>query len=84
MRCIDGPTHHPERIMFKTSSRLDQRLVGVLLLAWSITGASAIGFTAYEERVAASATASMHASSASAPAVAEASPSAGVAIASAR
>jgi hypothetical protein len=67
--------------MFKTSSHLDQRFVGLLFVAWSITGASAIGFTAYEERTAASVTA--HASSASAPAVAEVSPSAVVAIASA-
>jgi hypothetical protein len=66
--------------MFKTSSRLDQRLVGVLFLAWSISGASAIGFTAYQERTAAIA----HASSTSAPVVAEVAPSAVVAIASAR
>jgi hypothetical protein len=59
--------------MFNTSARLDQRFVGVLLLAWSITGASAIGLTAYQERAAVSA-----------PAVAQVSPSAVVAIASPR
>jgi hypothetical protein len=73
----------PERTMFNTSSRLDQRFVGVLFFVWSVAGASAVGLAAFDPDNAASSTVSARAATASAP-VTDVTPNAVVAIASAR